>query len=114
MSLRVLAVSLVNSGPEKDWIDSAFRRCFGRPATADEVKKLTAFLDSQSKLLADRKAKGDDIGVLPGLAKDADPVRARALADVRSHRRSSRSGCQRQSLRSFSRGRAVRCWTPST
>lgn len=80
---KAFAVSLITAGgTEKEWIESAYRRALGRPATADEVKKLTGFLDTQSKLLAARKAKGDDIGVLPGLAKDADPVRSRALADV--------------------------------
>ncbi len=80
---KAFAVSLVTGGgTEKGWIESAYRRCFGRSVTADELKRLTAFLDEQSKLLAARKAKGDDIGVPPGLPKDADPVRARALADV--------------------------------
>ena len=37
------------------------------------MKKLTAFLDSQSKLLADRRAKGEDIGVPTGLPEKADP-----------------------------------------
>jgi hypothetical protein len=80
---KAMAVSLLaDGGAEKAWIESAFRRCFGRDATAAEVTKLTAFLGEHTKLLADRKAKGEDIGVPAGLPKDADPVKARALADV--------------------------------
>jgi hypothetical protein len=80
---KAFAVSLINGGgTEPDWLDRAYRRALGRPATVGEVRTLTAFLDEQSKLLAARKAKGDDLGAPPGLPTDADPVRARALADV--------------------------------
>ncbi|MCU0702429.1 MAG: DUF1549 and DUF1553 domain-containing protein [Fimbriiglobus sp.] len=75
-----MAVSLMAAGgTESDWIDHAFRRCFTRSATADETKKLSAFLAEQTKLLATRKARGDDIGEPAGAA---DGVKARALADV--------------------------------
>jgi hypothetical protein len=80
---KAMAVSLVNGGGiEKDWLDQAYRRAVGRPATPAEGTKLTAFLDAHAKLLAARKAKGEDIGTVPDLPHTADPVRARALADV--------------------------------
>jgi hypothetical protein len=81
-SKRMAASLMAAGGTEKDWIDAAYRRAVGRGATADEQKKLTAFLTAQTKLLADRKGKGEDIGAVPDLPKDADPVKARALADV--------------------------------
>ena len=78
-----MAVSLMAEGMgETEWIESAYRRCFGRGATADEVKKLTAFLAEQTKLLAARRAKGEDVGVPTGLPPKADGAQARALADV--------------------------------
>ena len=81
-SKRMASSLIRGGGTEKDWLEAAYRRALGRPITEAEVKKLTAFLDDHAKLLAVRKAKGEDIGTVPDLPEKADPVRARALADV--------------------------------
>ncbi len=80
---RRMAARLMATGNTPDeWITAAYRRALGRPPTADETKTLAKFLDEQTKLLRANVAAGKPVGDTPGLADTADPVVARALADL--------------------------------
>jgi hypothetical protein len=80
---RRMAASLMATGNTPDeWITAAYRRALGRPPAADELKTLTTFLAEQTKLVAANVAAGKPIGDTPGLADTADPIVARALADL--------------------------------
>jgi len=80
---RRMAAHLMSTGKTPDeWIASAYRRALGRPPTADEKKLLKAFLAEQKKLIAANVAAGKSIGETPMLPDGADPIIARALADL--------------------------------
>ena len=80
---RRMAARLMATGTTPDeWITAAYRRALGRPPTADEAKTLAKFLDEQTKLIRANVAAGKPVGDTPGLADTADPVAARALADL--------------------------------
>jgi hypothetical protein len=81
-SRRMAANLMATSQKPEDWIAEAYRRALGRPPKAEEVKVLAKFLEEQTKLIAANVAVGKPIGDTPGLADTADPVTARALADV--------------------------------
>jgi Protein of unknown function (DUF1553)/Protein of unknown function (DUF1549) len=77
-----MAAELMKTGKPEEWITAAYRRALGRPPTEQETKRLAAFFDEQAKLIGANKAAGKPIGEPSGLPDGADPVRARALADV--------------------------------
>jgi hypothetical protein len=80
---RRMAARLMATGTTPDeWITAAYRRALGRMPTADETKALTKFLAEQTKLIRANVAAGKPVGDTPGLADTADPVVARALADL--------------------------------
>jgi uncharacterized protein DUF1553 len=80
---RAMAASLLREcGPdvEKE-VTQAYRRAFGRPPTADEVRVAKEFLTGQADLAADRLRARLPAGVPDGLPAEADVPHAVALAD---------------------------------
>jgi hypothetical protein len=80
---RALAARLMNdAGQDQDkWIDTAYRRCFGRPPKAEERKLARTFLEEQSKSVQERLRSRFKVVVPQGLPTKADPAMATALAD---------------------------------
>jgi hypothetical protein len=81
---RAMAATLVRecgADVEKQ-IGRAYRRAFGRPATADEVRLSKDFLKEQAATVADRLLARLPAGVPEGLSAGEDPAHAAALADL--------------------------------
>jgi hypothetical protein len=87
---RALAGRVLNDSglTTQSQIDRAFRLAYGRAATAEEQKIVSAFLDRQAAILAPRVALSALGGIPPGLAvpanlpKGMDLARAAAFVDL--------------------------------
>jgi hypothetical protein len=80
---RAMAATLLREcGPDADrQVDRAYRRAFGRPPTADEVRIAKDFVREQAASAADRLLARLPAGVPDGLPAGADAAHATALAD---------------------------------
>ncbi|MBO0698605.1 MAG: DUF1553 domain-containing protein [Zavarzinella sp.] len=80
---RAMAASLLREcGPDVErQVTHAYRRAFGRPPAADEMRLAKEFLSGQSELAADRLRARLSAGVPDGLPAGADVPHAVALAD---------------------------------
>ena len=81
---KAMARELLKSGESSNTalITSAYRRAFQRLPTTQELALAEKFLQQQSESLLRRLAAREPIGLPENLPSSADPVQARALADL--------------------------------